>query len=83
MNMLKNGYILPFGQLWEKGLTIGTGPTPVNKIILMLRDIIIAGAAKPGFIVGHSISIEDATAAYREFSQRAEGYTKVAIKYEY
>ncbi|MCC4768539.1 hypothetical protein FXW07_18525 [Methanosarcina sp. DH1] len=55
----------------------------MNKIILMLRDIIIAGAAKPGFIVGFSISIEDATAAYREFSQRAEGYTKVVIEFEY
>lgn len=79
----KGEYILPFGQLWEKGLTIGTGQTPVKKTILMLRDMIIAGVAKPGFIVSHRISIEDAPAAYREFSQRADGYTKVIVKFEY
>ncbi len=74
-------YILPLGQLWEKGLTIGTGQTPVKKTILMLRDMIIAGIARPSFIVSHRISIEDAPAAYREFSQRADGYTKVVIKF--
>ncbi|RXA17614.1 alcohol dehydrogenase [Methanosarcina sp. MSH10X1] len=78
----KGEYILPFGQLWEKGLTVGTGQTPVKKVILMLRDMIIAGAAKPGFIVSHRISIEDAPAAYKEFSQRADGYTKVIIEFE-
>lgn len=55
--------------------------TPV-KTIIMLRDMIIAGVAKPSFIVNHRVSIEDAPAAYREFSQRANGYTKVIIKFE-
>lgn len=77
----KGEYILPLGQLWEKGLTIGTGQTPVKKTILMLGDMIIAGVARPSFIVSHRISIEDAPAAYREFSQRADGYTKVVIKF--
>ncbi|MEN6553026.1 MAG: hypothetical protein ABFC34_09090 [Methanobacterium sp.] len=40
---------MPFGQIWEKGLTIGTGQTPVKKIILMLRDMKIAGVANPGY----------------------------------
>jgi len=76
----KGEYILPFGALWEKGLTVGTGQTPVKKTIVMLRDMIIAGVAKPSFIVSHSISMDEAPAAYREFDQRSEKYTKVIIK---
>ncbi|WP_292389016.1 hypothetical protein [Methanosarcina sp. UBA5] len=49
----------------------------------MLKDMIIAGVAKPDFIVNHRISIEDTPAAYREFSQRTDGYKKVIIIFEY
>jgi glutathione-independent formaldehyde dehydrogenase len=76
----KGEYMLPFGQLWEKGLTVGTGQTPVKKTIDMLRDMIIAGAAKPSFIVSHRISFEEVPDAYREFARRSEDYTKVIIK---
>jgi glutathione-independent formaldehyde dehydrogenase len=68
---------------YEKSLTIKTGQTSVKKIILMVRDMIIAGVAKPGFIVSYRISIEDAPAAYRECSQRADCYTKMVIKFKY
>ena len=78
----KGEYILPFGQLWEKGLTVGTGQTPVKKTVIMLRDMIIAGVAKPSFIISHKISIEEAPGAYREFAKRAEGFTKVTIQFE-
>ena len=76
----KGEYILPFGALWEKGLTVGTGQTPVKKTIVMLRDMIIAEVAKPSFIVSHGISMEEAPDAYREFARRSEDYTKVIIK---
>ncbi len=79
--MPKWEYILPLGQLWEKGLTIGTGQTPVKKVILMLRDLIIAGVVKPSFIVSHRISIDEAPDAYRQFSNRSDGFTKVIIKF--
>jgi len=77
----KGEYMIPFGQLWEKGLTVGTGQTPVKKVILMLRDLIIAGVAKPGFIVSHRISIDEAPDAYRAFANRSDGFTKVIIKF--
>ena len=35
----KGEYILPFGQLWEKGMSVGTGQTPVKKILPMLRNM--------------------------------------------
>lgn len=60
----KREYLLPFGQLWGKGLIVGKSQTPVKKVILMLRNIIIAGATSTGFIVSHRISIEDVPDAY-------------------
>ena len=44
-----------------------------------LRDMIIAGKAKPSFVVSHEISIDDASGAYKKFDQRIDGYTKVLI----
>lgn len=76
----KGEYMLPFGQLWEKGMSVGTGQTPVKAIHEMLRDMIIGGQAKPSFIVSHRISFDEVPGAYREFDQRVNGYTKVIIK---
>jgi threonine dehydrogenase-like Zn-dependent dehydrogenase len=44
-----------------------------------LRDMIVAGKAKPSFVVSHEIGIEDAEMAYDKFDKRIEGYTKVLI----
>jgi glutathione-independent formaldehyde dehydrogenase len=76
----KGNLMLPFGSLWEKGLTIGTGQTPVKPYTLMLRELIISGKAKPSFIVSHRISFDEVPDAYRQFNERADSYTKVVIK---
>lgn len=76
----KGSYVMPWGEIWTKGLTIGTGQTPVKKYSLMLRDLIIGGKAKPSFIVSKRISLDEAPDAYRQFDHREEGYTKVVIK---
>ena len=73
---------LPLGDIFEKGLTIGTGQTPVKKYNAYLRDLIIAGRAKPSFIVSHRLTLEEAPAAYEKFDQRSDGYTKVILKPE-
>ena len=41
--------------------------------------MIIAGRAKPSFVVSHEISIDEAPAAYTKFDRREDGYTKVLI----
>ncbi len=74
-------FMMPWGKIWMNGLTVGTGATPVKKIALMLRDLIIAGKAKPSFIVSHRIPIEEAPDAYKKFDERYDGYTKVVIKF--
>lgn len=71
----------PVAAFFDKGVTIGTGQAPVKKYNEYLRDLIIAGRARPSRIVSHLISIEDAPKAYEKFDQRAEGYTKVLIQF--
>lgn len=44
-----------------------------------LRDMIIAGKAKPSFVVSHEIDIDEAPEAYAKFDKRIDGYTKVLI----
>ncbi|KAL4869703.1 hypothetical protein BDV12DRAFT_185023 [Aspergillus spectabilis] len=75
-----NGMIsLSFGKLFEKGLTIGTGQCNVKAYNRQLRDLIMAGKAKPSFVVSHEIGIEEAETAYDKFDKRVDGYTKVII----
>ncbi|MBD5607149.1 MAG: glutathione-independent formaldehyde dehydrogenase [Candidatus Eremiobacteraeota bacterium] len=77
----KNGiYPISIGMAWNKGITIGMGQAPVKKYNVYLRDLIIAGKAKPSFIVSHRIPLAEAPAAYEKFDKRSEGYTKVLIK---
>ncbi|KAG7446697.1 GroES-like protein [Guyanagaster necrorhizus] len=74
------GYIsFPFGKLFEKGLTIGTGQCNVKSYNRYLRDLIIAGRAKPSFVVSHNLPLEDAPSAYEKFDKRIDGYTKVLL----
>jgi glutathione-independent formaldehyde dehydrogenase len=68
------------GAIFEKGLTIGTGQTPVKKYNTYLRDMIISGRARPSFIVSHRLPLEAGPDAYRKFDRREDGYTKVILK---
>jgi len=74
------GYIsFPFGKLFEKGLTVGTGQCNVKSYNRYLRDLIIAGKAKPSFVVSHNLPLDEAASAYDKFDRRVEGYTKVLL----
>ncbi|MCJ1396846.1 hypothetical protein MMC11_000036 [Xylographa trunciseda] len=65
--------------LLRQGLSFGTGQCNVKKYNRYLRDLIIAGKAKPSFVVSHDIDIDDAPTAYEKFDKRIDGYTKVLI----
>ncbi|EHY52726.1 hypothetical protein HRR83_007721 [Exophiala dermatitidis] len=70
---------MSFGKLFEKGLSLATGQCNVKQYNRYLRDLIIAGKAKPSFVVSHEVGIDDAETAYDKFDKRVEGYTKVLI----
>lgn len=67
------------GRMFEKGQVMGTGQCNVKRYNRQLRDMIIAGRAKPSFVVSHELSLSEAPEAYRKFDQRIEGYTKVVL----
>ena len=73
---------LPLGLAWNKGITIGMGQCPVKQYNEFLRDLIIAGKAKPSFIVSHRLPLDAAPNAYQEFDKRNSEYTKVVLKPE-
>ncbi|TFK33381.1 GroES-like protein [Crucibulum laeve] len=74
------GYIsFPFGKLFEKGLSLGTGQCNVKAYNRHLRDLIIAGRAKPSFVVSHNLPLDAAADAYDKFDKRIDGYTKVLL----
>ena len=73
-------YVLPWALLWVKQLTIGTGSTQAKRYAFQLRDLIVTGRARPGFIVSHNVPLDEAPDAYRMFDQREPGYTKVVLK---
>lgn len=75
----KGMLLVPFGSLFEKGLSLGTGQCNVKAYNRYLRDLIISGRAKPSFVVSHECGIEEASGAYEKFDKRVEGYTKVLL----
>ncbi|KAI9885978.1 MAG: mitochondrial ribosomal large subunit component [Watsoniomyces obsoletus] len=71
----------PFAEFWLKGLTMEGGPVNGARLFPILRELIISGRAKPGFIVSSEISIDDAPEGYRRFSDKKE--TKVVLKFPF
>ncbi|MFE9171604.1 glutathione-independent formaldehyde dehydrogenase [Streptomyces kebangsaanensis] len=76
----KHGQLLvAIGKMFEKGLAMGTGQCNVKQYNRQLRDLIIAGRAKPSFVVSNELPLSDAPDAYQKFDKRIEGYTKVVL----
>jgi glutathione-independent formaldehyde dehydrogenase len=68
-----------YGTFFQKGQQMGTGQCPVKRYNERLRDLIVAGQARPSLLVSHELSLDEAPAAYEKFDQRADGYTKVLL----
>ncbi|GLV76604.1 glutathione-independent formaldehyde dehydrogenase [Streptomyces hygroscopicus] len=76
----KRGQLLvSIGRMFEKGQRMGTGQCNVKRYNRQLRDLIIAGRAKPSFVVSHELPLDRAPQAYEKFDKRVEGYTKVVL----
>ena len=75
----KGALSINFGQLFEKGIRLGTGQCNVKQYNANLRDLIISGRALPSFVVSHEVSLYEAPEAYEKFDQRVDGYTKVIL----
>ena len=71
---------IPFGALMNKGLTVRTGQTHVNRWTQDLLERIQEGQIDPSFVVTHSVSLEDGPEMYRTFRDKDDGCIKVVLK---
>ena len=62
----KGQILISFGKLFEKGLSLGTGQCNVKAYNRYLRDLIVAGRAKPSFVVSHEVPIDEAVEAAKD-----------------
>ena len=71
---------IPFGAAMNKGLTIRTGQTHVNRWTEELLGLIQEGDIDPSFVVTHTCSLEQGPAMYRAFCEKEDGCIKVVMK---
>jgi threonine dehydrogenase-like Zn-dependent dehydrogenase len=74
------GDMLPIGALMNKGLTLKTGQTHMQKYMPILLDRIQNGDIDPSFIVTHKVSLQDAPTMYQTFKHKMDGCIKVVLK---
>jgi threonine dehydrogenase-like Zn-dependent dehydrogenase len=70
----------PIGALMEKGLSVKSGQTHVQKYSEKLLDLILGGKLDTTFLISHRLSLEEAPLGYRMFKERQNEVTKVVLK---
>jgi threonine dehydrogenase-like Zn-dependent dehydrogenase len=70
----------PIGALMQKGLTVRTGQTHVNKWAQDLLRRIVEDEIDPSFVVTHTASLEQGPELYKTFRDKEDGCIKVVLK---
>ena len=70
---------MPMGALMNKGLTIKTGQTHVNRYSADLLNRIAEGEIDPSFIITHKGTLADAPRLYETFKHKQDGCLKVVL----
>ena len=71
---------LPIGALMNKGLTVRTGQTHVNRWTDDLLRRIDEGQIDPSFVITHSVGLEQGPEMYKTFRDKQDGCVKVILK---
>ena len=71
---------VPFGMVMNKGLTIKTGQTHVNRWTDDLLRRIQEGQIDPSFVITHTVPLEDGPEMYKTFNDKKDGCIKVVMK---
>src|SRR3954447_4614772 len=71
---------IPFGAPMNKGLTVKTGQTHVNRWTDDLLQRITDGQIDPSFVITHSVSLEDGPEMFKTFRDKQDGCIKVVMK---
>ncbi|MGE3771623.1 MAG: zinc-dependent alcohol dehydrogenase [Gammaproteobacteria bacterium] len=70
----------PLGALMEKGLSVKTGQTHVQKYAQPLLEMILDGRIDTTFLISHRLPLERAAEAYRMFKEQQNEVTKIVLK---
>jgi threonine dehydrogenase-like Zn-dependent dehydrogenase len=70
----------PIGALMEKGLSVKSGQTHVQKYMPHLLRLIMEDKLNTTFLISHRMSLEDAPTAYKMFKEQQNEVTKVVLK---
>jgi threonine dehydrogenase-like Zn-dependent dehydrogenase len=70
----------PIGALMEKGLTVRSGQTHVQKYSDKLLKLILDGEIDTTFLISHRMPLEGAPEGYRLFKEHQNETTKVVLK---
>jgi len=71
---------IPMGQLMNKGLTVRTGQTHVNRWTDDLLRRIEEGQIDPSFVITHTVSLEEGPEMYKVFRDKQDSCIKVVLK---
>jgi glutathione-independent formaldehyde dehydrogenase len=71
---------VPWATLFGKGVSVRFGRTHDRRYTVLLRDLVLRGRARPGTIVTHHGSLEDAPDLYRAFDKRSGGVVKAVLR---
>ena len=71
---------LPLGAFMNKGLTMKSGQTHMQRYLTPLLKKIESGEIDPSFVITHRIPLSEAPEAYKTFRDKQEGCIKVVLK---
>jgi threonine dehydrogenase-like Zn-dependent dehydrogenase len=71
---------IPFGMFMNKGLTLRTGQTHVNRWTDDLLHRIEEGQIDPSFVITHHVALDDGPRMYKTFRDKEDGCVKVVLK---
>lgn len=71
---------IPFGAFMNKGLTMKSGQTHMQRYMKPLLQKIESGAIDPSFVITHRVPLAEAPAAYKAFRDKDDGCIKVVLK---
>ncbi len=71
---------IPFGAMMQKGLTLRTGQTHVNRWADDLLKMIQEGQIDPSFVITHTVELEDGPDMFTTFRDKEDGCVKVVMK---
>jgi threonine dehydrogenase-like Zn-dependent dehydrogenase len=70
----------PIGTLFNKGLTIKTGQTHVQKYMKPLLERVQRGEIDPSFVITHRLPLEQAPEGYEVFKNKQDQCIKIVLK---